>query len=91
MQNARLYESHVGIKITWRNINKLRSAHDTTIMTESEEDLKSLLMRVKDESEKAGLKLGIQKTKVMAFGSISSSKITVDDNCSHEIKRCLIL
>ena len=91
MQNARLYESHFGIKITWRNINKLRSAHDTTLMTESEEDLKSLLMRVKDESEKAGLKLGIQKTKVMAFGSISSSKITVDDNCSHEIKRCLIL
>ena len=106
MQNAELDESQAGIKIARRNINNLRYADDTTRMAESKEDL---LMRVKEESEKAGLKLNIQKTKIMASGPITSwqidgkkmgtvadfifggSKITVDDDCSHEIKRCLLL
>ena len=107
MQNASLDESQAGIKIAERNINNLRYADDTTLMAESEEELKSLLMRVKEESEKAGLKLNNQKTKVMAFGPITScqiegekveertdfiflgTKITVDSDCSYEIKRRL--
>ena len=107
MRNAGLEEA--GIKIARRNINNLRYADDTTLMAESEEELKSLLMKVKDESEKAGLKLNIQKTKIMASGPITSwqidgetveivadfiflgSKITADGDCSHEIKRCLLL
>ena len=72
MWNARLYEAQAGIKIAMRNINDLRYTDDTTLMTEREEELKSLLMRVKEESEKAGLKLNIQKTKIMASGSITS-------------------
>ena len=97
-----------GIKIAGRNINNLRYANDTTLMAESEEELKSLLMKVKEESEKVGLKLNIQKTKIMASGPITSwqidgetveserlylgvSKITADGDCSHEIKRCLLL
>ena len=98
-----------GIKIAGRNINNLRHADDTTLMAESEEELKSLLMKVKEESEKVGLKLNIQKTKIMASGPITSweiggetvetvsdlifggSKITADGDCSHEIKRCLLL
>ena len=109
MQNARLAETQAGIKITGRNINNLRYADDTTLMAESEKKLKSLLMNVKEESEKAGLKLNIQKTKIMASGPITSweidgetvetvadfilggSKITVDGDCSHEIKRHLLL
>ena len=109
MQNARLVESQAGIKIAGRNINNLRYADDTTLMAESEEELKNLLKKVKEESKKAGLKLHIQKTKIMAFGPITSwqidgekmetvrdfiflgSKITVDGDCSHEIKRHLIL
>ena len=109
MQNAGVNESQAGIKIAERNINNLRYADDTTLMAESEEELKSLLIRVKEESEKAGLKLNIQKTKVMAFGPITSwqidgetmetatlfiflgSKITADGDCSHEIKRRLLL
>ena len=109
MQNAGLDEAQVGIKIAGRNINNLRYADDTTFMAKSEEELKSLLMKVKEESEKAGLKLNIQKTKIMASGPIISwqidgetvetvpvfifmgSKITVDSDCSHEIKRCLLL
>ena len=109
MQNARLDEVQAGIKIAGRNINNLRYTDDTTFMAESEEELKRLLMKVKDESEKAGLKLNIQKTKIMASGPITSwqidgetmetvrnsiflgSKITVDGNCSHEIKRCMLL
>ena len=109
MWNARLDEAQAGIKIARRNINNLRYADDTTLMTESEEELKSLLMNVKDESEKAGLKLNIQKTKIMAFGPINSwqidggtvetvadfilggSKIIADGDCSHEIKRHLLL
>ena len=109
MRNAGLEEAQAGIKIARRNINKLRYADDTTLMAESEEELKSLLMKVKEESEKVGLKLNIQKTKIMAFGPITSwqidretmetvtdliflgSKITADDDCSHEIKRCLLL
>ena len=101
MQNARLDEAQAGIKIAGRNINKLRYADDTTIMAESEEELKSLLMKVKKKSGKAGLKLNIQKTKIMAFGPITSWQIygetmeTVTDfilgglqnHCSHEIKR----
>ena len=94
------------IKISGRNINNLRYANDTTLMAESEEELKSLLMKVKEESEKVGLKLNIQKTKIMASGPITSwqidgetvedfilggSKITADGDCSHEIKRCLLL
>ena len=109
MWNARLDESQTGIKIARRNINNLRYPDDTTLMTEREEELKSLLMRVKEESEKAALKLNIKKTKIMAFGPIISwqivgrkmetvtdflvlgSKITVDGDCSHKIKRHLLL
>ena len=109
MQNAGLDEAQAGIKIARRNINNLRYADDTTLMAESEEKLKSLLMKVKEESEKVGLKLNIQKTKIMASGSITSwqidgepmermrdfifwgSKITADGDCSHEIKRRLLL
>ena len=101
MRNAPLDEAQAGIKIARRNINNLRYADDTTLMAESE-DLESLLMKVKEESEKVGLKLNIQKTKIMASGSITSwqidgetvadfiflsSKITADGDCSHEIKR----
>ena len=107
MQNARLDEAQAGIKIAWRNINSLRYADDTTLMAESEEELKSLLIKVKEECEKAGLKLNTQKTKIMASSAITSwqidgetmetmidfifldSKITVDGDCSQEIKRCL--
>src|SRR5574339_855453 len=109
MRNAGLEEAQAGIKIAERNINNLRYADDTTLMAESEEELKSLLMKVKEESEKVGLKLSIQKTKIMASGPITSwqvdgetmetvtdfiflsSKITANGNCSHEIKRCLLL
>ena len=109
MRNAGLEEAQAGIKIAVRNINNLRYADDTTLMAESEEELKSLLMKVKMESGKVGLKLNIQKTKIMAPGPITSwevdgetvetvsdftfvgSKITVDGDCSHEIKRCLLL
>ena len=106
MQNASLDEAQAGIKIARRNINNLRYADDTTFMAESEEELKSLLMKVKEESEKAGLKLSIQKTKIMSSGPITSwqidgkimtdfiflgSKITADGDCSHEIKRLLLL
>ena len=109
MQKARLDESQAGIKITGRNINHLRYADDTTVMAESEEELKNLLMKVKEESEKVGLKLNIQKTKIMASGPITSwqidgetgetvsdfivwgSKITADSDCSHQIKRHLLL
>ena len=109
MRNTGLEEAQAGIKIVGRNINNLRYADDTTLMAESEEELKSLLMTVKEESEKVGLKLNIQKTKIMASGPITSweingetmetvsdvnflgSKITADDDCSHEIKRCLLL
>ena len=106
MRNAGLEEAQAGIKIARRNINHLRYADDTTLMAESEEELKSLLMKVKQESEKAGLKLNIQKTKIMASGPITSweidgetvsdfiflgSKITTDGDCSHEIKRRLLL
>ena len=109
MRNAGLDGAQAGIKIARRNINNLRYADDTTLMAESEEELKSLLMKVKEESEKFGLKLNIQKTKIMASGPITScqidgetvetvadfiflgSKITEDGDCSHEIKRCLLL
>ena len=109
IRSAGLDDSQVRIKIASRNINNLRDADDTTLMADSEEELKSLLMEVKEESEKAGLKFNIQKTKVMASGHITSpqidgekvetvsdfiflgSKITVDGDCSHEIKRCLFL
>ena len=109
MRNAGLDEAQAGIKIAGRSINNLRYADDTTLMAESEEELKSLLMKVKVESEKVGLKLNIQKTKVMASGPITSwqidgetletvtdfifggSQITADGDCSHEIKRCLLL
>ena len=106
MRNAGLEETQAGIKISGRNINNLRYADDTTLMAESEEELKSLLMKVKEESEKVGLKLNIQKTKITASGPITSwqiggetvadfifwgSKITADGDCSHEIKRCLLL
>ena len=106
MRNAGLKEAQTGIKIAGRNINNLRYADDTTLMAESEEELKSLLMKVKEESEKVGLKLNIQKIKIMASGPITSwgidgetvldfifwgSKITADGDCSHEIKRCLLL
>ena len=105
MRNSGLEETEAGIKITRRNINNLRYADDTTLMAESEEELKSLLMKVKEESEKVGLKLIIQKTKIMASNSITSwetvekvsdfilggSKITADGDCSHEIKRCFLL
>ena len=109
MRNPGLEEAQAGIKIAGRNINNLRYADDTTFMAESEEELKSLLMKVKKKSEKVGLKLNIQKTKIMASGPITSwkiygetvetvadffflgSKITADGDCSHEIKRCLLL
>ena len=109
MWNARLDEAQAGIKIVGRNINHLRYADDTTLMPESEEELKSLLMKVKEESEKVGLKLNIQKTKIVASGPITSwqidgervetvadfiflgSKITADSDCSHDIKRHLLL
>ena len=109
MRNAGLEEAQDGIKIAGRNINNLRYADDTTLMAESEEELKSLLMKVKEESEKVDLNLNIQKTKIMASGLITSweingetvetvrdfilggSKITADGDCSHEIKRCLLL
>ena len=109
MRNAGLEETQAGIKTVGRNINNLRYADDTTLMAESEEELKSLLMKVKEESEKVGLKLSIQKTKIMASGPITSwqiagetmetvidfvfwgSQITADGDCSHEIKRHLVL
>ena len=109
MRNAGLGEAQAGIKIVRRNINNLRYAHDTTLIEESEEELKSLLMKVKEENEKAGLKVNIQKTKIMASGPITSwqidgetvetvsdfilggSKITARGDCSHEIKRRLLL
>ena len=109
MRNAGLKEAQAGIKIAGRNISYLRYADNTTLMVESEEELKSLLMKVKVESEKVGLKLNIQKTKIMASGLISSwekdgetveavsdfifwdSKITADGDCSHEVKRHLLL
>ena len=106
MQNAGLDEAQAGIKIAGRNINNLRYADDTTLMAESEEELKSLLIKVKEESEKVGLKLNIQKTKIIASSPITSweidgetladfifldSKITADGDYSHEIKRCLLL
>ena len=109
MRNTGLDESQAGIKIAGRNINNLKYADDTTLMAESEEESKSLLMKVKVESEKVGLKLNIQKMKIMASGAITSweidgetvetvsdfifwgSKITADGDCSHEIKRCLLL
>ena len=104
MRNAGLEEAQAGIKIAGRNINNLRYADDTTLMAESEEELKSLLMKVKEESEKVVLKFNIQKTKIMASGPITSwhidgetvadnfggSKITADGDCSCEIKRCLL-
>ena len=109
MRNAGLEEAQAGIKIARRNINNLRYADDTTLMAESEEELKSLLMKVKEESAKVGLKLNIQKTKIMASFPITSwetdgetvetvsdfivwcSKITADGDCSHEIKKLLLL
>ena len=109
MWNARLDETQAGIKIARRNIDNLRYADDTTLMAQSEEELKSLLMKVKEESEKVGLKFNIQKTKIMASGPITSwqidgetmervtdfifwgSKITADGDCSHEIKRHLLI
>ena len=109
MRNTELDEAQAWIKIAGRNINNLRYADDTTLMAETEEELKSLLMKVKEESEKVGLKLNIQKTKIMASSPISSwqidgetvgtvsdfifwgSQITADGDCSHEIKRCLLL
>ena len=109
MRNAGLEEAQAGIKIAGRNLNNLRYADDTTLMAESEEELKSLLMKVKEESEKVGLRINIQKTKIMASGLITSweidgetvetvsdfifwgPNITADGDCSHEIKRCLLL
>ena len=109
MRNAGLEVAQARIEISWRNINNLRHADDTTLMAESEEELKSLLMKVKVKSEKVGLKLNIQKTKIMASGPITSweidgetvetvsdfilggSRNTADGDCSHEIKRCLLL
>ena len=106
MKNAGLEETQAGIKIAGKNINNLRYADDTTLMAEREEELKSLLMKVKEESEKVGLKLNIQQTKIMASGPINSpqldgetvadfiflgSKITAEGDCSHEIKRRLFL
>ena len=106
MTNAGLYEAQAGIKIARRNVNNFRYADDTTLMAESEEEQKSLLKKVKEESEKVGLKLNIQKMKIMASGPITSwkidgetvadfnlggSKITADGDCSHEIKRHLLL
>ena len=109
MWNAGLDEAQAGIKIARRNINNLTYSDDTILMAEREEELKSLLKKVKEEGEKVGLKLNIQKTKIMASGPITSwqidgetmktvtdfiflgSKITADDDCSHEMKRCLLL
>ena len=109
MQNDVLDEAQDGIKITGRNINNLRYTDDITLMAQSKEELKNLLLKVKEESEKVGLKLNIQKTKVIASGPITSwhvngetmetvrdfifrgSRITADGDCSHEIKRCLLL
>ena len=106
MRKAGMEEAQAGIKIAGRNTSNLRYADDTTLMAESEEELKNLLMKVKVESEKFGLKLNIQRTKIMASGPITSweidgetvsdfiflgSKITADGDCSHEIKRCLLL
>ena len=109
MRNARMDEAWAGIKIAGRNINNLRYADDTTLMAKSEEELKNLLMKVKEESEKVALKLNIQKTKIMASGPMTSwqidgekvetvtdfiflgFKITAEGDCSHEIKRCLLL
>ena len=109
MRNAGLEGAQAGIKTAGRNINNLRYVDDTTLMAESEEELKNLLMKVKEESEKVGLKLNIQKTKIMTFGPMSlwqidgetietvadftfrDSKITADGDCSHEIKRRLLL
>ena len=106
MRNAGLEEAQAGNTISGRNINNLRYADDTTLMAESEEELKSFLMKVKEESEKVSLNLNIQKTEIMASGPITSwqidgetvsdfifgaSKITADGDCSHEIKRCLLL
>ena len=109
MRNARLDEAQVGIKIARRNVNNIRYADDTTLMAESKEELKSLLMKVKEKGEKADIKLNIQKTKIMASGPITSwqidgetvetvmdfivldYKITADGDCSHEIKRRLLL
>ena len=109
MRNAGLEEAQAGIKIARRNINNLRYADDTTLMGESEEELKSLLMKVKEESEEVNLKFNIQKTKIMASGPVTSwqidgetvetladfiflgSKITAGGDCSHKIKRCLLL
>ena len=109
IQNARLDEAQAGIKFVGRNMNSVRYADDTTLMEESEKELKNLLMKVKEESEKVGLQFNSQKTKIMAFGPISSwqvdgetvetvsdfiflgSKITADGDCSHEIKRYLLL
>ena len=109
MWNARLDEAQAGIKIAGRNINNLRYADNTTIMAESDGELKSFLIKVKEESKKAGLKINIQKTKIIASSPITlwqidgvkmkivtdfiflGSKITIDGNCSHEIKRCLLL
>ena len=109
MRHSGLEEAQAGIKIAGRNVNKLRYADDTTLMAESEEELKSLSMKVKEESEKVGLRLNIQKTKIMASSPITSwqidgetvetvsdfilggLKITADGDCSHEIKRCLLL
>ena len=106
MRNAGLEEAQAGIKIAGRNINNIRYADDTTLMAESKEELKSLLMKVKEESEKVDLKFNIQKTKIMASGPITSwqidgetvsdfifggSKITADGDCSHEIQRHLLL
>ena len=109
MRNAGLEKAQTGIKIARRNINNLRYADDTTLMAESEEELKGLLMKVKEQSEKVGLKLNIQKTKIMTSGPITSwqidgetveavadfifldSKITAGGDCSHEIRRCLLL
>ena len=106
MRNTGLDEAQVGINIVGRNINNLRYADDTTLMAESKEVLKHVLMNVKEESEKAGLKLGVQKTKITGSGPITSwqidreivtdfiflgSKITADGDCSHEIKRCLLI
>ena len=106
MRNSGLDEAQAGIKVAGRNINNLRYADDTTLMAKSKEELKSLLMKVKEKSEKVGVKLNVEKTKVMASGPTTSwqidgetvtefiflgSKITADGDCSHEIKRCLLL
>ena len=109
MRNAVLEEAQAGINIAGRNINNFRYADDTTLMAENEEELKSFLIKVKEKTEKVGVKLNIQKTKIMASSSITSwqtdgkkmetvtdfiflgCKITVDSDCSHEIKRCLLL